>query len=46
MEQYPDSNKKFYNIKADLDKEGIRVGDSLPPVYRQAFILPEGKHDP
>ena len=46
IQKYPTSDKRYYDVKMDLDKEGIRVGIPLPPVQKQAFILPEGKKDP
>ena len=44
--KYPQSNKRFFDVMENLQKSGIRIGVPLPPVKKQAFILPEGKHDP
>ena len=46
LEKYPTSDKRYYNVKVDLDKAGINVGIPLPPVTKRAYILPEGKRDP
>lgn len=46
LSKYPTSNKKFYEAGEELKKLGIKKGILLPPVPKQAFILPEGKHDP
>lgn len=47
LEKYPSSNKKYYNVAQELKKLGIKnIGVPLPPQKKQAFILPEGKHDP
>ena len=46
LEQYPTSNKRFYDAGNELKKLGIKKGLLIPPVRKQAFILPEGKHDP
>ncbi len=47
IKENPSSNKKYYNVGLDLKKQGIRsMGTPLPPLKQQAFIFPEGKHDP
>ena len=46
LEQYPTSDKRFYDAGNELKKLGIKKGLLIPPVQKQAFILPEGKHDP
>lgn len=46
LEQYPTSDKRFYNAQEELKSLGFRNIRLLPPVQKQAFILPEGKHDP
>lgn len=47
LEQYPTSDKRFYDIGVELRSLGFqRAGVPLPPVMEQAFILPEGRHDP
>lgn len=46
LEQYPTSDKRFYDAQEELKSLGFRNVRLLPPVQKQAFILPEGKHDP
>ena len=46
LEKYPVSNQKYYDAGKRLEKLGIKKGLLLPKVEKQAFILPEGKHDP
>ena len=47
LEKYPSSDKKYYNVRCDLKELGMHnIGNPLPPQKKQAFILPEGKHDP
>ena len=46
LRKYPTSSKKFYDAGEELKRLGIKKGLLLPPVPKQAFILPEGKHDP
>ena len=46
LEQYPTSDKRFYDAGDELKKLGIKKGLLLPPIQKQAFILPEGGHDP
>ena len=46
IEKYPTSKKEYYDVHIELKKLGIKVGTALPPVQKQAFILPEGKKDP
>ena len=44
--KYPDSNKKYFDAFLELKKEKIKEGVLLPPKQKQAFLMPEGKHDP
>lgn len=46
LEKYPTSNKQYYDAGEKLKELGINKGILLPPVQKQAFILPEGKKDP
>lgn len=46
LEHYPTSDKRFYDAGNKLKMLGIKKGVLLPPVYKQAFILPEGVRDP
>lgn len=46
LEKYPISNQKYYDAGKRLEKLGIKKGLLLPKVEKQAFILPEGKHEP
>ena len=46
LEKYPTSDKRYYDAGEKLKELGIRKGILLPPVRKQAFILPEGKRDP
>lgn len=46
LEKYPSSDKRYYDASKKLKELGIKKGVLLPPVEKQAFILPEGKHDP
>lgn len=46
LEKYPISNQKYYDAGKKLEKLGIKKGLLLPKVEKQAFILPEGKHEP
>lgn len=46
LEQYPASDKRFYDAQEELKSLGFRNVCLLPPVQKQAFIVPEGKHDP
>lgn len=47
LQKYPNSNKKFFDVQEILRAQGIdKKGVVLPPVQKQAFILPEGKRDP
>lgn len=46
LEKYPNSSKKYYDAGKRLEKLEIKKGLLLPKVEKQAFILPEGKHDP
>ena len=46
LDKYPTSDKRFYNIGLELKEAGIKAGVPLPPIQKQAFILPEGRRDP
>lgn len=46
LEKYPTSDKRYYDAGEKLKALGIKKGVVLPPVQKQAFILPEGKKDP
>ena len=46
LTKYPNSSKKYYDVYDTLKKEKLAKGIVLPPVCKQAFILPEGKHEP
>ncbi len=46
MRKYPDSDKKYFDVQEALKAQGIKKGVVLPPVQKQAFILPSGTHDP
>lgn len=46
IRKHPESNRKFYDVQQKLKELGIKRGVPLPPSNKQAFILPEGKHDP
>lgn len=46
LEKYPTSDKRYYDAGEKLKELGIKKGILLPPVEKQAFILPEGKQDP
>lgn len=46
LEKYPTSDKRYYDAGEKLKALGIKKGVLLPAVSKQAFILPEGKHDP
>lgn len=46
IEKYPTSDKRYYDAGEKLKVLGIKKGMLLPAVPKQAFILPEGKHDP
>lgn len=46
LEKYPISSQKYYDAGKRLEKLGIKKGLLLPKMEKQAFILPEGKHDP
>ena len=46
LEKYPTSDKRYYEAAGKLKELGIKKGIVLPPVQKQAFILPEGKKDP
>lgn len=45
LEKYPTSNKRYYDIQEDIKKLGLKAGVPLPPVQKQAFVLPVGKRD-
>ena len=44
--KYPTSDKCYFDIQEALKAQGIKKGVVLPPVQKQAFILPSGKSDP
>lgn len=46
LEKYPTSDKRYYDAGEKLKELGIKKGILLPPVQKQASILPEGKKDP
>ena len=46
LEKYPTSDKRYYDIGEELKRLGLTKAVVLPPVQKQAYILPEGKHDP
>ena len=46
LEKYPTSDKRYYDAGERLKGLGIKKGVVLPPVQKQAFILPEGEKDP
>nr|WP_304973325.1 phage minor capsid protein [uncultured Schaedlerella sp.] len=46
LEKYPTSDKRYYDAGEKLKELGIKKGLLLPPVQKQAFIVPEGKRDP
>lgn len=45
LDKYPASDKRYYDIKKELDGLGIKIGVPLQPVQKTAYILPEGKGD-
>lgn len=46
LRKYPTSDKCYFDIQETLKAQGVKKGVVLPPVQKQAFILPSGKHDP
>lgn len=47
LDQYPTSDKRFYDAGQELKKLRItKTGFPLPPAKVHAYILPEGKRDP
>lgn len=46
IEEYPNSNKQFFDIQEELKSFEIVKGVVLPAEKKQAFILPSGKSDP
>ncbi len=46
IEEYPNSNKQFFDIQEELKSLEIVKGVVLPAEKKQAFILPSGKSDP
>lgn len=46
LEKYPTSDRRYFDAHEKLKSLGIKKGVLLPPVQKQAFILPEGKKDP
>lgn len=45
MRKYPNSDKRYFDIQEFLKEQGINKGVVLPPIQKQAFILPSGKRD-
>jgi len=45
IRKYPASSKKYFDVQEELKKSGIKKGIVLPPVQKQAFILPSGTRD-
>ncbi len=46
IKKYPNSDKRYFDVQEELQKVGIKKGVVLPPIQKQAFILPSGKHEP
>lgn len=46
LEKYPTSDKRYYDIGEELKRLRLTKAVVLPPVQKQAYILPEGKRDP
>ena len=46
LKKYPTSDKRYYDAWEELKRLDIANGVPLPPVRKQAFILPEGNNDP
>lgn len=46
LKKYPTSSKTYYDAGEEIKSLGVKIGVLLPPVTKQAFILPEGKRDP
>jgi len=46
LTKYPSSDKRYFDVQYELEQRGIKKGVVLPPVQKQAFILPEGTRDP
>ncbi len=46
LKKHPNSSKKYYDIQVTLRSEKLTRGTVLPPIQKQAFILPEGKREP
>lgn len=48
LSKFPKSNVAYYKINKELEKHKMKKGIALPPVYKQAFILPDkdDKRDP
>lgn len=45
LEKYPTSDKRYYDAGEKLKELWIKKDLLLPPVQKQAFIIPEGKRD-
>ena len=45
IQKYPTSDKRYYDASEKLKELGIKKGVILPPVRKQAFILPAGSKD-
>lgn len=46
LKKYPNSDSRYFDAMEQLKAKGIKTGVYLPPVQKQAFILPSGKKDP
>lgn len=46
LRRYPNSDKRYFDVNEELKKSGINKGLALPPVQKNAYILPSGKREP
>lgn len=46
MQDYLESNPKYYYVDKELKIMGIKKGTAMAPQARQAFIIPSGRQDP
>lgn len=46
LRRYPNSSKALYDVGQELKAAGIDKGLILPPVQKNAYILPSGSRDP
>lgn len=46
IRKYPNSDKRYFDIQEQLRAVKGKGGVVLPPVQKQAFILPTGTYDP